>query len=53
LAHGVFSSEGGKIEGGDRSRNDLATNTYENAQKPAQNPVNPLFYQNASSNSRF
>jgi hypothetical protein len=53
LAHGVFSSEGGKIEGGDRFRDDLVTNIHENAQNPAQNPVNPLFYQNASSNSRF
>jgi hypothetical protein len=53
LAHGVFRSGGGKIEGGDRFRNDLATNTHENAQKQRKKPVNPLFYQNAPSNSRF
>jgi len=37
LAHGVFRSGGGKIEGGDRFYG----------------PVNPLFYQTAPSKSLF
>jgi hypothetical protein len=56
LAHGVFRSGGGKIEGGDLFRADFsgfAMKFPRKALKPCADPVNPLFYQNAPSNSRF